>query len=120
MAAATGRVGRASRPGWCQAAEDTTTQVFRTVGSDEARDIAESRVYRNPEGLEGKYFYPTQAHAENLGAQYAKMGLGEQTLTSGRISTSLLSQVGESISPAGEGPAWFIRNAFLHMITIEG
>ncbi len=79
------------------AAEDTradTTQVFRTVGSAEARDIAESDVYRNPEGLEGKYFYPTQAQAENLGAQYAKIGLGEQTLTSGRISTDLLNQFG--------------------------
>lgn len=34
---------------------------------------------------EGKYFYPTRAQAENLGAQYAKLGLGEQTLTSGQI-----------------------------------
>jgi hypothetical protein len=112
--------------GLCVAAEDTaggTTQVFRTVGSAEARDIAESGVYRNPEGLEGKYFYPTQAQAENLGAQYAKMGLGEQTLTSGRISTDLLNQFGEPISPAGEGPAFFLRNDVLPNIfgvTIEG
>jgi hypothetical protein len=93
------------------------------VGSAEARDVAESGVYRNPEGLEGKYFYPTQAQAENLGAQYAKMGLGEQTLTSGRISTDLLSQFGEPIAPAGEGPAFFLRNDLLPYIsdvTIEG
>src|SRR5581483_5099841 len=100
-----------------------TTQLFRTVGSAEARDVAESGVYRNPEGLEGKYFYPTRAQAENLGAQYAKMGLGEQTLTSGKISTDLLNQVAERIQPAGEGPAFFIRNEFLPSITdatIEG
>jgi hypothetical protein len=93
------------------------------VGSAEARDIGESGVYRNPEGLEGKYFYPTQAQAENLGAQYAKMGLGEQTLTSGQISTDLLSRFGESIEPAGEGPAFFLRNDLLPCITgvtIEG
>jgi RHS repeat-associated protein len=100
-----------------------TTQLFRSVDSDEASDIGESGVYRNPEGRVGKYFYPSQAQAENLGAKYAKMGLGEQTLTSGRISTDLLSRVAESISPAGEGPAFFIRNEFLHHITdvtIEG
>jgi hypothetical protein len=93
------------------------------VGSAEARDIAESGVYRNPEGLEGKYFYPTQAQAENLGAQYAKMGLGEQTLTSGRLSADLLSRFGEPIEPAGEGPAFFLRNNLLPYITgvtIEG
>lgn len=71
----------------------------------------------------GKYFYPTQAQAENLGAQYAKLGLGEQTLTSGRISTDLLNQLAEPISPAGEGPAFFLRNEVLPYITdvaIEG
>ena len=58
-----------------------------------------------------------------MGAQYAKMGLGEQTLTPGRISTDLLNQVAERIQPAGEGPAFFIRNEFLPSITgvtIEG
>jgi hypothetical protein len=100
-----------------------TTQLFRTVGSAEARDIGESGVYRNPAGLEGKYFYPTQAQAENLGAQYAKLGLGEQTLTSGQISTGLLNQLGEPIAPAGEGPAFFLRNEqlpFINNVTIEG
>lgn len=85
--------------------------------------IADSGVYRNPEGLEGKYFYPTRAQAENLGSQYAKMGLGEQTLTSGRISTELLNQFGEPIEPAGEGPAYFLRNDLLPYIlgvTTEG
>jgi hypothetical protein len=99
------------------------TQLFRTVGSAEARDIAESGVYRNPAGLEGKYFYPARAQAENLGAQYAKLGLGEQTLTSGRISTDLLGRFGEPIEPAGEGPAFFLRNEYLPYIsdaTIEG
>lgn len=73
--------------------------------------------------MEGKYFYPTQAQAENLGAQYAKLGLGEQTLTSGQISTALLRGLGEPIEPAGEGPAFFLRNEYLQYIsnvTIEG
>jgi hypothetical protein len=68
-------------------------------------------------------FYPTQAQAENLGSQYAKLGLGEQTLTSGRIGTDLLNRFGEPISPAGEGPAFFLRNEYLPYIndvTIEG
>jgi RHS repeat-associated protein len=107
------------------AAEDAggTTQLFRAVGSAEARDIAGSGVYRNPEGLEGKYFYPTRAQAENLGAKYAKLGLGEQSLTSGQISTALLRGAGEPIEPAGEGPAFFLRNEYLQYIndvTIEG
>jgi RHS repeat-associated protein len=59
-----------------------TAQLFRTVGSDEAFDIAKSGVYRNPIGLEGKYFYPTRAQTESLAAKYAKLGLGDQTLTS--------------------------------------
>lgn len=111
-------------PGYSPAANAAgTTQLFRAVGSEEARDIAESGVYRNPEGLEGKYFYPTQAQAERLAAQYAKLGLGEQTLTSGRISNSVLRQLGEPIEPAGEGSAYFLRNdvlRFLNDVTIEG
>jgi hypothetical protein len=51
------------------------------------------------------------------------MGLGEQTLTSGRISTDLLSWFGEPTEPAGEGPAFFLRNDLLPYVadvTIEG
>ena len=117
--------GTAAGAGLVFAAEDSaaggTTQLFRTVGSAEARDIAESGVYRNPEGLEGKYFYPTQAQAENLGVP--SWALGEQTLTSGQISTDLLTRVGEPITPAGEGPAYFLRNEYLQYIaniTTEG
>ena len=74
-------------------------------------------------GLEGKYFFPTRAQAENLGAKYAKMGLGEQTITSGRIGTDVLRQFGEPLEAAGEGPAFFLRNESLRHITnvtIEG
>jgi hypothetical protein len=99
------------------------TQLFRTVGSDEARDIAQSGAYRNPAGLEGKYFFPTRGQAESLGAKYGKLGYGDQTLTSGQISTEVLLRVGERIKPAGEGPAFFLRNVALRNIsnvTIEG
>ena len=98
-------------------AGDDATQLFRAVGRAEADDIAASGVYRNPPGLEGKYFYPTQEQAENLAATYSKMGLGEHTVTSGRISTDLLRRSAEPISPAGEGSAFFIRNDVLPNIT---
>jgi hypothetical protein len=114
---------RAAEAGVTAAADGGTAQIFRTVGSAEARDITESGVYRNPEGLEGKYFFPTRAQAENLGAKYAKMGLGEQTITSGRIGTDVLRQFGEPVEAAGEGPAFFLRNESLRHITnvtIEG
>jgi len=65
----------------------------------------------------GKYFYPTQEQAANLAAKYSKMGLGEHTVTSGRISTDVLRRSAEPISPAGEGPAYFIRNDVLPQIT---
>jgi hypothetical protein len=87
------------------------------VGPAEVRDIAESGVYRNPAGLEGKYFYPTQEQAANLAAKYAKLGISDQTLTSGQISTELLQRFGEPITPAGEGPAFFLRNELLPFIT---
>jgi hypothetical protein len=47
----------------------------------------------------------------------------EQTLTSGRISTDLLNQFGEPVEPAGEVPAFFLRNEqlpFINDVTIEG
>jgi hypothetical protein len=93
------------------------------VGSAEARDIAGSGVFRNPAGLEGKYFYPTQEQAVNLAGRYAKLGINDQMLTSGRISNELLQQLGEPITPAGEGPAFFLRNEvlpYINDVTIHG
>ena len=67
--------------------------------------------------------HPTQAQAENLGAQYAKIGLGEQTLTSGRISTDLLNQFGSRSRLQARARAFFLRSDLLPNIfgvTIEG
>jgi hypothetical protein len=55
--------------------------------------------------------------AANLAAKYAKLGISEQTLTSGQISTELLQRFGEPITPAGEGPAFFVRNELLPFIS---
>jgi hypothetical protein len=106
-----------------EAAGGGTTALFRVVGSAEARDIAGSGVFRNPAGLEGKYFYPTQEQAVNLAGRYAKLGINDQMLTSGRISNELLQQLGEPITPAGEGPAFFLRNEvlpYINDVTIHG
>lgn len=85
----------------------STTQAILAVGSSWLVSPGERRC----EAVQ-------QAQAERLGAQYAKMGLGEQTLTSGRISTDLLNQAGELIEPAGEGPAFFVRNEYLQYIDV--
>ena len=105
-----------------QAADDAV-DVFRAVGPDETADIAQSGVYRNPAGLEGKYFYPTREQAENLGQMYTKAGIGgPYSITSGTAPRSVIEQA-EPINPVGEGPAWFFRNDQLPSVsnaTIHG
>src|SRR5690606_18114510 len=53
---------------------DDLVDVWRTVGPDEAADIAATGAYRVQPGGEGKYFFPTQAQAENLANMYNKAG----------------------------------------------
>lgn len=98
-------------------------RVYRIVGPDEAADIAATGAYRNPAGLEGKYFFPTQAQAENLAAMYGKAGIGgPYTLTSGVVPRGVYA-AGEQIAAAGEGPAMFLRTPQLPSVgdvTIHG
>jgi hypothetical protein len=98
-------------------AGEDAVQVFRVHGPEETADILGSGVYRNPPGLEGKYFYPTRAQAENLGGMYSKAGIGgPYSVSSGTVARTVLNQA-ERIAPAGEGPAFFLRNDLLSNIT---
>jgi hypothetical protein len=91
-----------------RAAEKGAVSVFRTVGEQEAADVAKRGTYALSQGLEGKYFFQTEAQAVKLGQMYAPFG--KQILTSGKIGASILRQA-ENLSAAGEGPAIFVRGA---------
>lgn len=98
-------------------AREAEEQIFRIVGPEEAADIAETGAYHNPYGLEGKYFFPTQAQAENLAGMFAKAGMGgPYTLTSGLVAHSVLAAA-EEVNAAGEGLAFFLRSDQLPLIT---
>lgn len=99
-----------------ETALEAAKQVFRVVGPEEAADVAESLAYRNPEWLEGKYFFPTQEQAVNLAEMFGKADIGgPYTLTSGVVAQSVLDAA-EEVNAAGEGLAYFIRNAALPLI----
>jgi hypothetical protein len=86
-------------------------------GPEETADIAKSGVFRNPPGLEGKYFFPTRAQAENLGRMYSKLGIGgPYNVSSGTVARSVLDRA-EPMQAAGEGPGFFFRNDLLPHIT---
>lgn len=91
-------------------AGDELVDVWRVVGSDEAAQIARSGTYRVQPGGMGKYFFPTQGQAENLGQGYIKIGQGQQTLTHGQAPRSVIDRA-EPVHAASEGPAWFVRTA---------
>ena len=89
---------------------DDLVDVWRTVGPDEAADIAATGAYRVQPGGEGKYFFPTQAQAENLANMYNKAGWpGPQTITRGQVPQSVLSRA-EGVNAGTEGPGWFVRS----------
>ncbi len=89
---------------------DDLVDVFRVVGPEEAADIAKTGAYRVQPGGEGKYFFPTQGQAENLGQMYTKAGWGgQQTLTRGQVPSSVIARA-EAVNAGTEGPAWFIRS----------
>lgn len=106
-----------------QTAQEAGTQIFRVVGPEEAADIAESGVYRNPFWLEGKYFFPTEEQGVNLASMFTKAGIGgPYTLTSGVVAQSVLDAA-EEVNAAGEGLAFFLRNEqlpFITNVTIHG
>lgn len=96
---------------------ESDAQIFRVVGPEEAADIAEVGVYRNPYGLEGKYFFPTVKQAVNLARMFTKLGLGgPYTLTSGLVAQVVLDAA-EQLNAAGEGTAFFLSNEQLPLIT---
>lgn len=100
----------AHRAGVAAKGGDDLVDVWRTVGADEAADVARTGGYRVPAGGEGKYFFPTREQAENLGRMYSKKSwTGPQTLTRGQGPRSVIGR-SEGLQPAGEGLAWFIRS----------
>lgn len=89
-------------------AGDDVTRLYRAVDPAELKDIVGTGVYRSaPGGTEGKYFFPTKAQAENFSNLMGKTGTGPYCITSGCIPRSTLNGI-ETISPAGEGTAYFI------------
>jgi hypothetical protein len=115
---------RARAPGYDQTAVGSSVAaegaseaapLFRAVESDELADLVGSGQYRTIAGQEGKYFFPTEAQAENFAELMSKGGHGPFCITSGCIDSSLLSGV-EQIPIAGEGPAWFIPEELLPYI----
>lgn len=94
-------------------AGDDVTRLYRAVDPDELKDIVGTGVYRSaPGGTEGKYFFPTKAQAENFSNLMGKTGTGPYCITSGCIPRSTLNGI-ETISPAGEGTAYFIPQNLL-------
>lgn len=94
-------------------AGDDVTRLYRAVDLDELKDIVGTGVYRSaPGGTEGKYFFPTKAQAENFSNLMGKTGTGPYCITSGCIPRSTLNGI-ETISPAGEGTAYFIPQNLL-------
>jgi hypothetical protein len=88
--------------------------LFRTVGANEAADIAQSGAFRSGPGLVGKYFFQTREQAVNLAAKFAKYG--DQILATGQISSEDLTLYGEAVSAAGEGPAVWLPTEALPLI----
>ena len=100
-----------------ETAGEDAVKVFRVHGPEETADIAKSGGFRNPPGLEGKYFFPTRAQAENLGRMYSKAGIGgPYNVSSGTVSRNVLERA-EPMQAAGEGRGYFFRNDLLPHIT---
>jgi RHS repeat-associated protein len=89
--------------------------LFRTMGAEEAADIASSGAFRSGPGLEGKYFFQTRQQAENLAGMFSKYE--NQTLATGQISSEDLTAYGEAVNAAGEGPAVWIPTEALPLIS---
>lgn len=99
-----------------EATTDEMVDVWRTVGPDEAADIARTGAYRVQPGGEGKYFFPSKEQAENLGRMFNNTTwAGPQTLTRGQVPRGVLDRA-EPLQPAGEGPAVFVRTEDLSSI----
>lgn len=91
-------------------------RIFRAVEPDELADLAGSGAFRTAPGLEGKYFWPTQAQADDFAAMASKAGMGGPYCTaSGCIPANVLRQI-EAVPMDGLGPAYFIPEEYLPLI----
>jgi hypothetical protein len=84
--------------------------LYRAVDSTELSAIEANgnKFSLPPGGVEGKYFYPTEAQAESLAQLYESQGYGTYTVTSATVDESALATSADSISIAGEGDAYFL------------
>lgn len=83
------------------------TTVFRAVSTAEAADIASTGTFRAVGSVEGKYFYPTLAQAQNL----VKLGWAD-SVVSARIPTSLITKF-DTFDDGSYGAAYFVRQDLL-------
>lgn len=91
-----------------------TTLVFRAVSTSEAGDIASTGTFRAVGSVEGKYFYPTLAQAQNL----VKLGWAD-SVVSARIPTSLISKF-DTFPDGSLGTAYFATQDLLRYFTPGG
>ncbi|HTN99549.1 MAG TPA: hypothetical protein VL068_02640 [Microthrixaceae bacterium] len=55
-------------------------RIFRAIEPDELADLADLGAFRTVAGLEGKYFWPTQAQAGEFAEMMTKRGMGGAVL----------------------------------------
>jgi hypothetical protein len=65
---------------------EETQQLFRAVGPDELADIKKADAFRNPDGIENKYFSTTEAGANQYG-EMAEKAFGDPPYTT--VQTSI-------------------------------
>lgn len=100
-------------------ATNSGQRVFRAVEPDELADLASSGQFRLggwAEGLEGKYFWPTQTQADDFAAMMTKAEIGgPYCVTSGCIPSNVLSRI-QAVPMDGLGPAYFIPEEYVPLI----
>jgi len=96
-----------------------TTRIFRAVEPDELADLASSGQFRLggwADGLEGKYFWPSRAQADDFAVLATKADMGDPyCVASGCIPSNVLSQI-DAVPMDGLGPAYFIPEEYLPLI----
>lgn len=111
-------VGKAARRGTvgtaaASVAPGGTTRLYRAVEASELRDIVNTGVYRSAAGgVEGKYFFPTMAQAENFAIMMEKIGTGPYCITAGCIPAAALRGI-EKLDVSGEGVAYMVPDRLL-------
>jgi hypothetical protein len=85
-------LGTASRAGAASEAGSETTALFRAVKPGELQDIQATGVFRNPFGIESKYFSTSAEGAQNYANMaQAAYGDGPYSLVSSSIPTDLIT-----------------------------